>query len=74
MKKASSKFEALMRELGVTKKEFSEYTGVKGLTVNKYLANPSLLRLKHIECLSYQKKIKDNVDMNHLIRVIRDDS
>tara|TARA_R100000278_G_scaffold15988_3_gene16332 strand:- start:4413 stop:4637 length:225 start_codon:yes stop_codon:yes gene_type:complete len=74
MKVASSKFEALMRELGVTKKEFSEITGVTGLTVNKYLANPSLLRLKHIECLSSQKKINDRYDMKQLIEVIRDDS
>ncbi len=74
MKVASSKFEALMRELGVTKKEFSEITGVTSLTVNKYLANPSLLRLKHIECLSSQKKINDRYGMKELIEVIRDDS
>ena len=41
MKKASSKFEALMRELGVTKKEFSEITGVKGVTISTLQVKPS---------------------------------
>ena len=74
MKAASSKFEALMRELGVTKREFSQITGVKGLTINKYLANPSLLRLKHIECLSSEYKINKKYNMNELIEVIKNDS
>jgi len=74
MKKASSKLESLIRELGVTKKEFSECTGVTHITVNKYLANPSLLRLKHIECLSSQDKIKESLDIDELISIIRDDS
>ncbi len=74
MKAASSKFESLMRELGVTKKEFSEITGVKGTTVTKYLANPSMLRLKHIQCLSERSKINDKHDLKSLIETIQDDN
>jgi|TARA_R110000796_G_scaffold119539_1_gene233689 hypothetical protein len=73
MKKASSKFEALMRELGVSKKEFSEITGVKGVTITKYLANPSMLRLKHIECLAKQPKINESHDIISLIVTIQND-
>tara|TARA_R110002167_G_scaffold33684_2_gene108009 strand:+ start:616 stop:840 length:225 start_codon:yes stop_codon:yes gene_type:complete len=74
MKKASSKFEALMRELGVSKKEFSEITGVKGVTITKYLANPSMLRLKHIECLVQQPKINESYNINSLIETIQNDN
>ena len=74
MKKASSKFEALMRELGVTKKEFSEITGVKGVTITKYLVNPSMLRLKHIECLVQQPKINQTHNINSLIKTIQNDT
>jgi len=73
MKKASSKFEALMRELGVSKKEFSEITGVKGVTITKYLANPSMLRLKHIECLAQQPKINESHNISSLIETIQND-
>ena len=56
-KKARNEFEVLMRTLGVTKKRFGEITGAKGTTVDKYLANPSLLRVKHLECLANAQEI-----------------
>jgi hypothetical protein len=56
-KKARNEFEVLMRTLGVTKKRFGEITGAKGTTVDKYLANPSLLRVKHLQCLANAEEI-----------------
>lgn len=56
-KKARNEFEVLMRTLGITKKRFGEITGAKGTTVDKYLANPSLLRVKHLECLANAEEI-----------------
>ena len=55
--KARNEFEVLMRTLGVTKKRFGEITGARGTTVDKYLANPSLLRVKHLECLANAEEI-----------------
>ena len=55
--KARNEFEVLMRTLGVTKKRFGEITGAKGTTIDRYLANPSLLRVKHLECLANVEEI-----------------
>ena len=56
-KKARNEFEVLMRTQGITKKRFGEITGARGTTVDKYLANPSLLRVKHLECLANAQEI-----------------
>ncbi len=56
-KKARNEFEVLMRTQGITKKRFGEITGARGTTVDKYLANPSLLRVKHLECLANAEEI-----------------
>ena len=51
MKKARSEFEVFIRTQGISKRKFGQITGTKGATIEKYLANPSLLRVKHIQCL-----------------------
>ena len=50
--KNRSKFEKYLRLNGVTKKRFSEITGLKGQSINKYIDNPTLLRLSHLKLLS----------------------
>tara|TARA_Y100000592_G_scaffold58529_1_gene91644 strand:- start:2746 stop:2955 length:210 start_codon:yes stop_codon:yes gene_type:complete len=51
MKKARSEFEVFIRTQGISKRKFGQITGNKGSTIEKYLANPSLLRVKHLRCL-----------------------
>ncbi len=50
--KNRSKFEKYLRLNGVTKRRFSEITGLKGQSINKYIDNPTLLRLSHLKLLS----------------------
>ena len=50
--KKRSKFEKYLRLNGVTKRRFSEITGLKGQSINKYIDNPTLLRLSHLKLLS----------------------
>tara|TARA_R110000824_G_scaffold297079_1_gene485319 strand:+ start:367 stop:582 length:216 start_codon:yes stop_codon:yes gene_type:complete len=68
--KARNDFEVLMRTQGITKKRFGEITGAKGTTVDKYLANPSLMRVKHIQCLAEAEDIdKSETEIfNYLIK------
>tara|TARA_Y100000114_G_scaffold94199_1_gene87554 strand:+ start:687 stop:902 length:216 start_codon:yes stop_codon:yes gene_type:complete len=69
-KKARNDFEVMLRTLGITKKRFGEITETKGTTVDKYLANPSLLRVKHIQCLANADEIEcdENELLNYLIK------
>ena len=68
-KKARNEFEVLMRTLGVTKKRFGEITGANGTTIDRYLANPSLLRVKHLECLANAEEIECTI--NDLLNKIK---
>tara|TARA_R100000030_G_scaffold92074_1_gene77479 strand:- start:4099 stop:4314 length:216 start_codon:yes stop_codon:yes gene_type:complete len=68
--KARNDFEVMMRTRGITKKRFGEITGTKGTTVDKYIANPSLLRVKHIQCLAKADEIdcSEKELLNYLIK------
>jgi|TARA_B100000900_G_scaffold371704_1_gene351116 hypothetical protein len=68
--KARNNFEVYIRTLGITKKRFGEITETKGTTVDKYLANPSLLRVKHLQCLAKADEIdcSENELLNYLIK------
>lgn len=68
-KKSRNEFETLMRTLGVTKKRFGEITGTKGSTIDKYLANPSLLRVKQIYCLTDDESVGKYVSTDELFKM-----
>lgn len=59
MKKARNSFEVLMRTQGVTKRKFGQITGVSGTTIDKYLENPTMLRLKHLSLLAESQDMKE---------------
>jgi|TARA_R110001606_G_scaffold232604_2_gene380066 hypothetical protein len=59
MKKARNEFEVLMRTQGVTKRKFGQITGVSGTTIDKYLENPTMLRLKHLSLLAESQQMKE---------------
>lgn len=68
--KARNDFEVFIRTQGITKKRFGEITGTKGSTVDKYLANPSMMRVKHITCLAESSEINKSESeiLNYLIK------
>jgi|TARA_R100000482_G_scaffold121145_1_gene67038 transcriptional regulator with XRE-family HTH domain len=73
MKKARNSFEALMRVEGISKRKFGQITGVSGTTIDKYLENPTMLRLKHLSLLAKNSNITEeellntiNVESNEL--------
>tara|TARA_R100000734_G_C3319284_1_gene114950 strand:- start:6263 stop:6484 length:222 start_codon:yes stop_codon:yes gene_type:complete len=73
MKKARNNFEALMRVEGISKRKFGQITGVSGTTIDKYLENPTMLRLKHLSLLAKNSNITEeellntiNVESNEL--------
>ncbi len=59
MKKARNEFEVLMRVQGVTKRKFGEITGVSGTTIDKYLQDPTMLRVKHLSLLAESQDMKE---------------
>lgn len=59
MKKARNEFEVLMRVQGVTKRKFGEITGVSGTTIDKYLQDPTMLRVKHLSLLAQSQDMKE---------------
>ena len=69
-KKARNDLEVMLRIQGITKKRFGEIIDTKGATVDKYLSNPSLLRVKHIQCLANADEIEcdENELLNYLIK------
>ena len=54
---AKNEFERFIRITGITKRRFSEITGLKGTSVDKYIDNPTMLRLKHLQLLSNSKEL-----------------
>ncbi len=64
MKKARNSFEVLMRTQGVTKRKFGQITGVSGTTIDKYLENPTMLRLKHLSLLAESQEMKQEELLN----------
>jgi hypothetical protein len=64
MKKARNSFEVLMRTQGVTKRKFGQITGVSGTTIDKYLENPTMLRLKHLSLLAESQEMKEEELLN----------
>ena len=66
MKKARNEFEVLMRTQGVTKRKFGQITGVSGTTIDKYLENPTMLRLKHLSLIAESQ----NIEEEKLLKII----
>ena len=64
MKKARNSFEALMRVEGISKRKFGQITGVSGTTIDKYLENPTMLRLKHLSLLAKNSNITEEELLN----------
>ena len=66
-----NEFEKLVRVTGMTKRRFSEVTGLKGSSINKYIKNPTMLRLKHLNLLSESEELKSqdvgNVELLNII-------
>ena len=58
---ANNEFEKFVRITGMTKRRFSEVTGLKGTSVNKYLENPTMLRLKHLQLLAEADEFKEQM-------------
>ena len=57
---ANNEFEKFVRITGMTKRRFSEVTGLKGTSVTKYLENPTMLRLKHLQLLADADEFKEH--------------
>ena len=65
------RFEKYIRLNGMTKRRFGEITGLKGTSVNKYLENPTMLRLKHLQLLADSDEGKfHNIDEVKLVKMI----
>jgi hypothetical protein len=76
MKKiARNEFEKFVRITGMTKRRFSEVTGLKGTSVNKYLENPTMLRLKHLQLLADADEFKEqevgDVELLNMINYVK---
>ena len=69
MKKARNDFEAYVRTQGITKRRFGEITGVSGTTIDKYLENPTMLRIKHLSLLAKQQELQEE----ELLNLIKED-
>jgi hypothetical protein len=70
---ANNEFEKFIRITGMTKRRFSEVTGLQGTSVNKYIENPTMLRLKHLQLLAESKEIKEQeVGDVELLNMIKD--
>jgi len=55
---ANNEFHKLVRITGMTKRRFSELTGLKGTSIDKYLQDPTMLRLKHLQLLADAEEFK----------------
>ena len=73
MAQANNEFEKFIRVTGMTKRRFSEVTGLQGTSVNKYIENPTMLRLKHLQLLAESKEVKEQeIGDVELLNMIRD--
>ena len=59
MKIATNEFEKFVRITGMTKRRFSKVTGLKVSSVDKYLNDPTMLRLKHLQLLAEADEFKN---------------
>tara|TARA_R100001460_G_scaffold37640_2_gene72042 strand:+ start:6196 stop:6426 length:231 start_codon:yes stop_codon:yes gene_type:complete len=76
MKKiAKNEFEKFVRITGMTKRRFSEVTGLKGTSVTKYLENPTMLRLRHLQLLADADEFKQqevgDVELLNMINYVK---
>jgi|TARA_R100000742_G_C4277880_1_gene100112 hypothetical protein len=76
MKKiAKNEFEKFVRVTGMTKRRFSEVTGLQGTSVTKYLENPTMLRLKHLQLLADADEFKNqdvgDVELLNMINYVK---
>lgn len=70
---ANNEFEKFIRVTGMTKRRFSEVTGLQGTSVNKYIENPTMLRLKHLQLLAESKEVKEQeIGDVELLNMIKD--
>ena len=73
MAQANNEFEKFIRVTGMTKRRFSEVTGLQGTSVNKYIENPTMLRLKHLQLFAESKEVKEQeVGDVELLNMIKD--
>ena len=76
MKKiAKNEFEKFVRVTGMTKRRFREVTGLQGTSVTKYLENPTMLRLKHLQLLADADEFKNqdigDVELLNMINYVK---
>lgn len=76
MKKiAKNEFEKFVRVTGMTKRRFSEVTGLQGTSVTKYLENPTMLRLRHLQLLADADEFKNqdvgDVELLNMINYVK---
>lgn len=57
--KDKNDFAGFIRITGMTKRRFSEITQLTRPTVDKYMNNPTMLRLKHLTLLAQSNELKD---------------
>ena len=57
--KDKNDFAEFIRITGMTKRRFSEITQLTRPTVDKYMNNPTMLRLKHLTLLAQSNELKD---------------
>tara|TARA_B100000900_G_C20430365_1_gene654710 strand:- start:630 stop:854 length:225 start_codon:yes stop_codon:yes gene_type:complete len=68
---SKNRFEKYIRLNGMTKRRFGEITGLKGASINKYMDNPTMLRLKHLQLLAESDEGKfHNIDEVELVKMI----
>jgi len=68
---SKNRFEKYIRLNGMTKRRFGEITGLKGASISKYMDNPTMLRLKHLQLLAESDEGKfHNIDEVELVKMI----
>lgn len=59
----------------MTKRRFSEVTGLQGTSVTKYLENPTMLRLKHLQLLADADEFKNqdvgDIELLNMINYVK---
>lgn len=67
----TNKFNFLILGLGITQYKFGQVIGINGRTIPKYLNNPKLLSVLHLERLAEYEPIKDKgLNIHDLIELI----
>ena len=76
MKKiAKNEFEKFVRVTGMTKRRFSEVKGLQGTSVTKYLENPTMIRIRHLQLLADADEFKNqdvgDVELLNMINYVK---